>query len=65
MGTAQERRTPSRRKPARSATRCDAGLSGRTWISSRARPSSSRAQRESNRTARLATPRPRAGAATR
>jgi hypothetical protein len=57
-----ERSTPSRTNPHRAATRCDASLSGPHVSSSRARPSPENAHRANSRTARVATPRPRASA---
>ena len=58
------RRSPVSRKPVRSATRCDGWLS--SWISSSisSSPSSLAHQSRSSVTAREATPRPRADAAT-
>ena len=59
-----ERRSPSRVNPQRSATRCDASLSGPHVSSSLASPSSANAQRASYRTACVAAPRPRAAGAS-
>ena len=58
------RRTPSRWKPAFSATRWDATFSTSVTISTRTEPSSSKAHRASSLAPRAATPRPRAEAAT-
>jgi hypothetical protein len=62
--TANERSRPSRVKPARSATRSEATLPGSVWSWMRASARASNAQAQSSPTARAATPRPRAGAAT-
>ena len=58
------RRTPSRLKPAFSATRWEARFATSVRISTRTDPSSSNAQAARSRTARTATPRPRADEAT-
>ena len=60
-----ERSRPSRVYPAFSATRWEAELRGSTSIEIRPRPSSESPQRDRRRTARGATPRPRALAPTR
>jgi len=57
-----ERRIPSLWKPAFSATRCDAMLSGSVTSSTRPRPSSSIAHLLSARRAAVVSPRPRASA---
>src|SRR5215211_1130029 len=57
-------KTPSRRKPAFSATRWDATFPGKVTSSSRRTASSSNAHRMIRRSAPVATPRPRASAAT-
>jgi hypothetical protein len=58
-----DRRTPSRRKPTFSATRCDARLSGSVISSSRSMFSSPSAYLHNNPNARVVTPRPRASRA--
>ena len=55
---------PWRTNPARSATRPDRSFSTNTTASRRCRPRSVRAQPAARRSARVATPAPRAGAAT-
>ena len=52
---------PSRVNPHRSATRCEATLSGPHVSSSRTTSTETNAQRASRRPARVAAPRPRAG----
>ena len=56
----RERRTASRMKPARSATRCEAGLPTAASSSIRSRPSAEKPQAQISLTARVACPWPRA-----